>query len=191
MENPVQYAMRKAGIGTNGLARRLFVSKQYISRVEKGCAVNLNPYMLKWIKETIEDDFELLTDEGIQNWFNVWKTCKRISILQARSIPLPNLYKTPDRIEVISLQERGPLEGFNPQVKFIPNTFDKVAYLKWRQDYWDNTYKFSTDMCVTPASVDIYEKSTRNRPSPELVELFSWIVQYGAPVANKSELTSD
>lgn len=191
MENPLQYAIRRSGITPLELARNLYVSKQYISRVQKGCAVNLSPQMVRWIKETIHDDFEILTDEGIQNWFNVWKTCKRLSILSARGIELPNLYKSTEKIEVISLQDRGPLKlPTDRAISFIPNTYDKEAYLAWRKENWDTTYKFSSDMCITPAAVDIYERSTRNRPSPELIELFSWIVQY-APVANFNEAETE
>lgn len=51
--NPITQARIGAAMSSNALAKRLGLSRQYLSRAEQGTYSSLNPKLVKWVSDTI------------------------------------------------------------------------------------------------------------------------------------------
>lgn len=57
MSNPVTLALKVSGTKPIDLARELQLSRQYISRAELGCHVNLSSRLVQWVAMTLSSYF--------------------------------------------------------------------------------------------------------------------------------------
>lgn len=65
ISNPVTQARIETAISSNTLARRLGLSKQYLSRVEQGTYSSLNPALLKWVGNALKWTTESVTQRYV------------------------------------------------------------------------------------------------------------------------------
>jgi transcriptional regulator with XRE-family HTH domain len=158
MHNPVTYALNISGTKPIDLARELGLSRQYISRAELGCFVNLNDKLLKWVQNVVNRNGEAyVTHDKILNAYDIFKRSKRINnlhrlgweIVTHDMPPVARMEKTPDRY--------------------------RTEFITWRQHHWGTSYRFAKDFCFHPGSIDDYESGKVNKIPNDLMAVLVWI----------------
>jgi hypothetical protein len=154
MENPVTYSLLRTNTRPIDLANQLKLSRQYISRAELGCHLNLSDKLIRWIVIVVNqmDEAEMTSYEVIQ-WYQQFQAKKRTS--------------TYNRLD---------LSGLPPAADIISHSESfKNAFIKWRRERWETSYLFSKDLCVHPGSVDNYELGKVRKIPNDLMAVLVWI----------------
>ena len=123
--NPLTQALKESGVQPIDLARQLRVSRQFISRAELGCPLNLQANIIKWIHSVLRNDREGLTPNDIQNWYHLFQHHKRLYNLQKF------LLQNPTFPEEIKLPSRGVILENRGRI----SSMDKTRLSQIRQAY--------------------------------------------------------
>ena len=115
-------------MSANALAKRLGLSRQYISRAEQGTYSSLNPALLKWTSDTLAITVKWVV-QGYEHFQNT----------QRRA--------TTEKIE--------PHRLIRHSGNFSPGG---VLFERWRSGYWNSPTAFAIDFCVHPDLVTKYEE---------------------------------
>lgn len=184
MQDPVTYTLELTGIKPIDLAKQLELSRQYISRAQMGCHVNLNKRLVQWIRVGTSKEFEApLSRVQIRIWYETFKMQRRQENFD-RIKPEVISY----RLAYIPLQSLGPeieeevsellgVSSLAPVANLDCVDF-RTKFIKWRQSYWPSTYRFATDMCLHPASIDNFEQGTVRGIPGDLKAVLDWMVSY-------------
>lgn len=130
--NPVVQARLQMAMNSNALARRLGLSRQYISRAEQGTYSSLNPTLLKWTSDALAID---------RRW--VEKSYANFQSSQRRA--------TVEKIAPVRLERA---DG-----DMSPGGY---LFEKWRSSYWYSVNAFAVDFCVHPNLVTKYEEGDQD-----------------------------
>ena len=142
------------------MARQTGVSKQYISRAERGMfpfsSIN-NFYVQTLINNAA---VEGLTIEEIKNLYREWQTWRRnttVELLQLNLVVELLLPPVASAVGATNLVTNSQPK-INPTMLSSEGTvFWYKVFSAWRYLHWDSVYKFCADMCVKPYEVDRYE----------------------------------
>lgn len=126
--NPVTEARLVMAMSGPALAKRLGLSRQYISRAEQGTYSSLNPALLKWTANAMQ-----WTENSTEKRYRAFQKAQRRA--------------TVERYAPHKLERR---EGNNSP--------GAVIFEKWRSGYWGSATSFSIAFCVHPDSVTKYEE---------------------------------
>lgn len=89
--NPIVQARIDMAISANALARRLGLSKQYLSRAEQGTYSSLNPALLRWISNALN-----FTPEAVvQRYVLFQKATRRAAVEKIEPARLERKSETP------------------------------------------------------------------------------------------------
>lgn len=141
--NPISFARNSSSYSTTALAKKLEVSRQYISRLEQGLYDKPNKVLLEWATETINKSYnnEIITTEAVEQLYREWQVEKRQGIKIDKSL-------RPCSVTEFDLVRQ-------PGVVYYHKIFRQ-----WRNDYWPTTHRFCVDMCLHPSPVVDYEEGT-------------------------------
>lgn len=190
MKDPVSYALELTGTKPTDLAKQLEISKQYISRAQLGCHVNLNKRLIQWIQISTAKEFDQqLSRSQVRNWYETFKLKKRQDsfdrikpeLISYRLSYIPKMRVDPELIttlDTLELPESFP-ESFPeaPVANFSVPDF-RTKFIEWRKSYWSTTYRFASDMCIHPASVDNYEEGKVQGIPGDLKTILDWMWKY-------------
>jgi transcriptional regulator with XRE-family HTH domain len=147
--NPVSYARYLSTYSTTALAKKLSVSRQYISRLEQGLYDKPNKELLEWttgvLNKSLDQDKQV-TSAGVEQLYREWQWMQRETVKMAK-ILRPCSVTEFDRVK-------------QPDIVYYYKIFHQ-----WRSDYWDTTHGFCVDMCLHPSPVVDYEEgNTHSMP---------------------------
>jgi transcriptional regulator with XRE-family HTH domain len=146
--NPVSYARYLANISTNALAKKLGVSRQYISRLEQGIYDKPNKELLNWTVSTINRNTPTekhVSHKAVEQLYKEWQWQKRESCAMSKSL-------RPVEVTEWDIVRQ---KAQNRQDDLI---YYHQIFAQWRGDYWTTTHAFCVDMCLHPSSVTDYEE---------------------------------
>jgi transcriptional regulator with XRE-family HTH domain len=144
--NPVSYARYLSSHSTTALAKRLDVSRQYISRLEQGLYDKPNKVLLDWTTSTLNKSLDKpVTNTAVENLYREWQWQKRESTKVNMSL-LPCSVTEHDKV-------RQQVENKGATIIYYHRIFRQ-----WRQDYWVSPHAFCVDMCLHPSPVVDYEE---------------------------------
>lgn len=126
--NPVTEARLTMAMSGPALAKRLGLSRQYISRAEQGTYSSLNPALLKWTANAMQ-----WTAQSTERRYRAFQSAQRRATLE--------------RYDPHKLERH---EGNNSP--------GAVIFEKWRSGYWNSSVAFAVAFCVHPDSVTKYEE---------------------------------
>lgn len=89
MKNPLSVAMAKARIKPIDLAKQLHMSRQYISKAELGCSLNLNGPLARWTHSVLLEEFPKLSINDVQAWYHSFQNAKRLHNFQKNLLEMP------------------------------------------------------------------------------------------------------
>lgn len=207
MKDPVTFAIDLTGIKPIDLAKQLELSRQYISRAQLGCHVNLNKRLLQWIQVSTSREFEGgLSRTQVRNWYETFKLHKRQEtydrikpeLLTYRLDFIPPMrlgLEIEEEVEKLlgeglksTLDYMGDdepimihlnLESKSPVANFGVPDF-RTKFINWRKSYWNSTYRFASDMCIHPASVDNFEEGKVRGIPGDLKLVLDWMEKYSS-----------
>lgn len=131
LANPVIDARMQIGINSNALAKKLGLSRQYISQAEQGIYSSLNPSLLRWVSSILD-----LHRQTVEQKYVLFQKAKRKAIVEKLE---------PEKL-------RRP-EGSVKYGHFI--------FGDWRSNYWSSAVAFAKDFCLHPEIVANYEEGLR------------------------------
>lgn len=117
------------------LAKRLGLSKQYLSRAEQGTYSNINPALTKWVSEALQ-----ISSKAVHHRYVQFQQATRISTIERIA---------PDKLERIA-------EGDEKKP-------GHELFERWRNDYWTSPMQFAVAFCVHPDSVQKYEEGIQKQ----------------------------
>lgn len=126
--NPITDARMKLQMSSNSLARRLGLSRQYLSKAEQGTYTNLNPALLLWTSNALG-----ITRQKVNEQYWNFQAATR---KQTKDSIGPHRL-----VRAIGNNETG-----------------SVIFKRWREGYWPSHIAFSSAMCVHPETVKNYEE---------------------------------
>lgn len=129
--NPITEARIKLQMSGNSLARRLGLSKQYLSKAEQGTYTNLNPALLLWTSNVLGIDRQKV---NMAYW---------------------NFQKA-QRLRTV--EEIGPHFLSRAEGNTDPG---HVLFRHWREGYFPSHIAFATAFCLHPETVKSYEDGIR------------------------------
>lgn len=146
--NPVSYARNLSMFSTTALAKRLEVSRQYISRLEQGLYDKPNKVLLDWTTETLNRSLEKpVSSRAVEQLYKEWQWQKRESSKMSK-ILRPVTITEYDKVT-------------QPEIIYYHKIFKQ-----WRQGYWMSAHSFCVDMCLHPSPVVDYEDGiTQSMPN--------------------------
>lgn len=139
--NPISTARSLSLLSTTGLARKLGVSRQYISRAEQGLYDKPSEALLNWTTSTINrnrPDNQHVTNAGVMQLYKEWQWQKR------ESAKMDKILRPIDVTDFDRMRQ--------PDVM----RYHKI-FTNWRRDYWETAHSFCVDMCLHPSPVADYE----------------------------------
>lgn len=193
MLDPVTYALEVTQTKPIDLARQLDLSRQYISRAQLGCHVNLNKRLIQWIQVSTAREFDSpLSRTQVRNWYETFKLKKRQdsfdrikpALISYRLAFVPQPRLGPEVVEDINsflgVSTLDTLEDYSSQspVANLDCVDFRTKFINWRKDYWSSTYRFASDMCIHPASVDNFENGTVRGIPGDLKTVLDWMANY-------------
>lgn len=129
--NPIIDGRLHVGLTSNALAKRMGLSKQYVSRTEKGTYSSLNPALLQWVANALS-----ISKNDVMKRYVQFQKATRLA--------------TVERIDPHKLvRQDGSVEPGH------------VLFEHWRSGYWPSTVAFSNDFCVHSDTVRNYEEGIR------------------------------
>lgn len=134
-KNPLTEARDAAKISANRLAKRLSLSRQYLSRADQGTYTNINPNLMEF-------------------------TCTHLNLNSKDVMDLYRKFQEDRRVETIARLNPDLLA-----VEHVPGTKTKFHYeifREWRENYWHTISQFSSQMCVHPGTVTNYENGLQS-----------------------------
>lgn len=135
--NPITETRIDIGMSMNALAKRLGLSKQYMSRAEQGTYTSLNPDVIRWVAETANIPKGEVTRRYI-------------------AFQLATRMNTKEDIDPQKLIRRNN-----------DNRPGYEIFEEWRSQYWPSVVSFSNAFCVHPETVKTYEEGIRpTMPEP-------------------------
>ena len=139
MQNPLKTLRLISGKTQEELGSLANVSKQYISKVERGMYPKVNQRFLTTLIEVAFSDLSVLELERL---YNEWKNWKRKDTIE-RVGP----YKVCDAQVTTPVASSSKLSR-QPQY---------IRFKAWRERYWKTTYDFCEDLCLRTYDVERYE----------------------------------
>jgi len=137
--NPISRARTLSTLSTTGLAKKLGVSRQYISRLEQGLYERPNKEVLKWAVDILNKSLDTtINEEQFLGAYKHWQWNKRRETVQRLALR-PVAVTDYDRVR-------------QPEVIYYHKIFRQ-----WRNDYWKSSHNFCVDMCLHPSPVADYE----------------------------------
>lgn len=140
--NPLSHARYLSTYSTTALAKKLGVSRQYISRVEQGLYDKPNKEVLAWTTEVLNknlaEDRQIETPV-VEQLYREWQWQQRESTKMGMSLR-PCSVTDFDRVR-------------QPDVIYYHKIFRQ-----WREDYFISTHSFCVSMCLHPSPVAEYEE---------------------------------
>lgn len=148
--NPISYARYLSTHSSTSLAKKLGVSRQYISRLEQGLYDKPNDKLLSWATEQLNKHLaedKQTNNEAVQQLYREWQWMHRESSKMSHIIR--------------------PLEITEYHKARQPNVmYYYKIFAEWRSDYWISTHAFCVDFCLHPSPVVDYEEgNTRSMPT--------------------------
>lgn len=140
--NPITQARYLSTFSTTALARKLGVSRQYLSRLEQGIYDKPNRELLDWTVSTLNrnrPDGKRITPQVVEQLYKEWQWQRRESCAMDKSL-IP-----------CSLTEYDFIS--QPEVIYYHKVFKQ-----WREIYWDSSHAFCVDMCLHPDPISKYEE---------------------------------
>lgn len=129
--NPIADARLKMAFSGPALAKRLGLSRQYISRAEQGTYSSLNPALVKWVSNALQ----ISSTAVFQRYVQFQKTKRNASLEETR----------PHRL----IRNDGNTEpGY-------------VLFERWRSGYWPSSLAFANAFCIHPETIRNYEEGIR------------------------------
>jgi transcriptional regulator with XRE-family HTH domain len=148
--NPVSHARYLSTYSTTALAKKLKVSRQYISRLEQGLYDKPNRELLNWTADVFNkslDEDKQVGPEAIEQLYREWQW-------QHRESAKMNLSIRPCEVTEFDKVRQ-------PNIMYYHKVFRQ-----WREDYWGSTHSFCVDMCLHPSPVVDYEEGhTHSMPN--------------------------
>jgi transcriptional regulator with XRE-family HTH domain len=146
--NPVSYARYLSSYSTTALAKKLEVSRQYVSRLEQGLYDKPNKKLVDWTFQVLsKSNSDLIEHEQIEILYREWQWSKREST-KANLALRPCSVTEFDRVR-------------QPGIVYYYKIFRQ-----WREGYWISPHAFCVDMCLHPSPVVDYEEgSTHTMPN--------------------------
>lgn len=141
MQNPLKALRLVSGETQESLGQQTNVSKQYISRLEKGMYPKLNSRYRDYLLKVAQSE---ITPNELERLYNEWKNWKRRdTIAVVGPLSLAKLMEV-DYGPVAS----GSKHHSQPQY---------IKFQHWRDTYWDSIYEFCEDFCLRTYDVERYE----------------------------------
>lgn len=137
--NPIVAARLEASLSANALARRVGVSRQYLSRAEGGTYSSLNPALLKWVASASN-----IHPDAIMQRYVIFQKARRRDTIE--------------RLQPHQLTRNGN--------KLDPGN---VIFERWRSGYWPSVVAFANDFCVHPDLVTKYEEGIQKSMPKQLL----------------------
>lgn len=131
LANPITDARLEKGFSGPALAKKLGLSRQYLSRAEQGTYTSLNPALLKWVAKSL----------SIEPY--------DVAVLYVR-FQKATRQATAERIDPHKL-ERYPGNTESGHLLFT----------RWRNGYWTSSTQFAIAFCVHPDTVQKYEEGVQ------------------------------
>lgn len=125
--NPIVDARLKMALSGQALAKRLGLSRQYLSRAERGTYSSLNPSLIRWVANA-----ESISSGAVVLRYAQFQKAHRLETLE-----------TVQPAQLIRLGENG-----------APGN---EIFKHWRESYWPSHMGFANAFCVHPDSVLKYE----------------------------------
>lgn len=126
--NPIVEARLAQSFSGPALAKRLGLSRQYISRAEQGTYSNLNPALLKWVAHAMS-----FTVEAVEHRYVAFQKAQRRATIEKVN-PLP-----------LTRRDGNHSPG-------------GVLFEHWRSGYWTSPNQFAVAFCLHPDIVQKYEE---------------------------------
>lgn len=135
--NPITATRIDIGMSMQSLAKRLGLSKQYVSRAEQGTYTSLNPSLIAWVAETAN------IPKG--------EVCRRYNAFQAAT-------------RFATKEEVNPEKLIRHESDGRPG---HQIFEQWRSSYWSSVISFSNAFCIHPETIKTYEEGIRpTMPDP-------------------------
>lgn len=146
--NPVSYARHLTTFSTTALAKRLSVSRQYLSRLEQGLYDKPNGTLTSWTASVLNKHLDKpVSAADVEEAYQQWQWEKRNSV-KKNLVLRPCSVTEYDRVR-------------QPEIIYYHRVFKM-----WREGYWTSTHAFCVDMCLHPSPVTDYEEgNTQSMPS--------------------------
>jgi transcriptional regulator with XRE-family HTH domain len=140
--NPISTARSTSLLSTTALAKKLSVSRQYITRLEQGLYEKPNEDVLNWVTTTINrnrPDGNHITNRAVLQLYKEWQWQRREST---------KMDKILRPLEVTDFDRMR-----QPDLVYYYKVFNN-----WRRDYWPTAHAFCVDLCIHPSPVAKYEE---------------------------------
>lgn len=147
--NPIIDARLENQYSLNVLAKRLGLSRQYLSRAEQGTYKSINPKLISWVAER-----KSISRSEVMRRYHAFQIATRKATREER--PEVNRFREAD----------------------YPNLKAWQAFAAWRADHWSSVISFCNSVCVHPETVRYYEEGIRYKmPEPlrEALVQMDWI----------------
>lgn len=131
LANPIIDARMQVGINSNALAKKLGLSRQYISQAELGIYSSLNPALLRWVSNALD-----LHKQTVEQKYVLFQKAKRKATIEKFE---PNVLRRPENTI----------------------TPGHTLFANWRSHYWPSAVAFAKDFCIHPEIVSNYEEGLR------------------------------
>lgn len=146
MINPITQARSSTIDNTTHLARKLEVSRQYLTRAEQGLYEKPNLKILNWTAETLNK-----SPEEVLKDYEDWRWHHRRLVKESKSL-------RPVRIN----------PHYNPPVIYYHRVFKD-----WRELYWKTSHEMCVDLCMHTSPVGLYEEGEAFKMPSILKEVMS------------------
>lgn len=164
--NPISYARYLSAYSTTALAKKLEVSRQYISRLEQGLYDKPNAQVLKWTAEILNKNVESpLSSSAVEQLYKEWQWQQRESA-KLNKVVRPLVVTEYDKISQPAFRESG-LVYYHPIFK------------QWREGYWVSAHSFCVDMCLHPSPVVDYEEGNTHTMPNQLKKVLTQLQLVG------------
>jgi predicted transcriptional regulator len=146
--NPISYARNLTDFSTTALAKRLDVSRQYISRLEQGLYDKPNKILLDWTTEALNRSLaKPVNAEQVEQLYREWQWQKRESTKESRVLS-PCRVTDYDKVA-------------QPEIIYYHKIFRQ-----WRRDFFVSPHEFAVELCLHPSPVVDYEDgNTHSMPT--------------------------
>jgi transcriptional regulator with XRE-family HTH domain len=125
--NPITDARIQMSISMPALAKRLGLSRQYVSKAEQGTYSSLNPALLRWTSNALS-----VTVNNVEKRYRMFQKVTRAATIE--------------KVDPAKLVRRPG-----------DDSPGGVIFERWRSGYWTSPTAFSTALCVHPDLIAKYE----------------------------------
>jgi Helix-turn-helix. len=156
--NPVTHARYLSTLSTTALAKKLHVSRQYISRLEQGLYDKPNEAVLSWTTDILNNNLASDSQTNVaevEKYYRAWQW-------QHRELTKDSLFLKP--LEVTKYDKVIQSEGVIWYYRL---------FKQWRSDYWNTAHTFCVDMCLHPGPVVDYEDGKTSKMPGTLKEVLN------------------